>query len=342
MTFISVLRLLPNWFSGRRLPIVSQWVGNTRPAGPDPLRGPVRRSCSAPSRGRPTFLILCRRVGARRSSAFSLFVDNGIRRSSARCPRPDLASALRRCVASGCSRPAGNADSASGPTSSTQSSGTVFALLWGLPVPLRPRSVIDHRTRRSLLTLMVVTAIVVGPILGLLDRALPAPPQQHRARHRLRDGDRLGDRARSGPGTRRSGASSCWSWRSAIGGPGSLIGFDFARTFNPLRSLGSRERHRERRRIPRELRDDVPHRHPARHRRATRGRRLGSDSLLARRIPVRVPRCQYLVVGIGVVFLFTPAAGPGAGCTSNEGIEVAPLWVALMRAWRRRRQRQAQ
>ena len=27
MTFISVLRLLPNWFSGRRLPIVSQWVG---------------------------------------------------------------------------------------------------------------------------------------------------------------------------------------------------------------------------------------------------------------------------------------------------------------------------
>jgi MFS family permease len=27
MTFISVLRLLPNWFSGRRLPIVPQWVG---------------------------------------------------------------------------------------------------------------------------------------------------------------------------------------------------------------------------------------------------------------------------------------------------------------------------
>jgi hypothetical protein len=51
---------------------------------------------------------------------------------------------------------------------------------------------------------------------------------------------------------------------------------------------------------------------------------------------------QYLVVGIGVVFLVVARRQTRRRLHEQEGIEVAPLWVALMRAWRRRRPPKAQ
>ena len=48
---------------------------------------------------------------------------------------------------------------------------------------------------------------------------------------------------------------------------------------------------------------------------------------------------QYVVVGIGVVFLIVARRQTRRRLHEQEGIEVAPLWVALMRAWRRRRPR---
>ncbi|HEX4057936.1 MAG TPA: MFS transporter, partial [Galbitalea sp.] len=46
---------------------------------------------------------------------------------------------------------------------------------------------------------------------------------------------------------------------------------------------------------------------------------------------------QYLVVGTGVVFLIIARRQTRRRLHEQEGIEVAPLWVALVRAWRRRR-----
>jgi hypothetical protein len=51
---------------------------------------------------------------------------------------------------------------------------------------------------------------------------------------------------------------------------------------------------------------------------------------------------QYVVVGTGVVFLVIARRQTRRHLHQQEGIEVAPLWVALMRAWRRNRPGRAQ
>jgi hypothetical protein len=128
----------------------------------------------------------------------------------------------------------------------------------------------------------------------------------------------------------------------AIGGPGSLIGFDFARTFNPLRSLGSANG------IVNVggflasfvmmfligiLLDSYS--------RATGGGASASGlySLAGFRVAFLV---QYVVVGTGVGFLIVARRQTRRRLHEQEGIEVAPLWVAVMRAWRRARSGGAQ
>jgi hypothetical protein len=120
----------------------------------------------------------------------------------------------------------------------------------------------------------------------------------------------------------------------AIGGPGSLIGLDFARTFNPMRSLGSATGIVN---VGGFLASFVMMFLIGIVLDAAAG---GSDAaasvytLGGFRIAFLV---QYLVVGLGVVFLVRARRQTRRRMHEQEGIEVAPLWVALMRAWRRRR-----
>jgi len=125
----------------------------------------------------------------------------------------------------------------------------------------------------------------------------------------------------------------------AVGGPGSLIGFDFARTFNPARSLGSAsgvvnvggffasfvmmlligivldviDRTNGGTGVPAEL-----------------------YSLESFRVAFLV---QFPIVGLGVVFLLLARRRTRRRMHEDEGITVAPLWVALVRSWRRRGKR---
>jgi hypothetical protein len=46
---------------------------------------------------------------------------------------------------------------------------------------------------------------------------------------------------------------------------------------------------------------------------------------------------QYVVVGTGVGFLIVARRQTRRRLHEQEGIEVAPLWVVVMRAWRRAR-----
>jgi len=75
MTFISVLRLLPNWFSGRRLPIVSQWVGTLGQLGQVLSAVPLTLLLGAAS-WTSTFLILSSVSGVALLGVL-LFVRNG-------------------------------------------------------------------------------------------------------------------------------------------------------------------------------------------------------------------------------------------------------------------------
>jgi len=50
---------------------------------------------------------------------------------------------------------------------------------------------------------------------------------------------------------------------------------------------------------------------------------------------------QYVIVGIGVGYLVHARRRTRRRLKDDEGIEVAPLWVALVGAWRRRGGREA-
>jgi hypothetical protein len=124
-----------------------------------------------------------------------------------------------------------------------------------------------------------------------------------------------------------------------IGGPGSLIGFDFARTFNPKGSLGSANGVVNVGGFTASfvtmfligLLLDVQD-----HMRVAAGGESDLYALDSFRVAFAV---QYLVVGIGVVFLVRARRKTRRLLAREQGIEVAPVWVALGRAWRRRRGR---
>jgi MFS family permease len=119
----------------------------------------------------------------------------------------------------------------------TQFSGTVFALLWGFPYLVSGQG-LSPGTASALLTVFVLAGMAAAPFIGELV-----------ARHPLR---------RSWLVLGIVGLTvTAWStvlalpgpapmWLLvvlvlvlALGGPGSMIGFDFARTFNPPHRLGT-------------------------------------------------------------------------------------------------------
>jgi sugar phosphate permease len=332
MTFISVLRLLPNWFSGRRLPIVSQWVGTLGQLGQILSAVPLTLLLGAVA-WTPTFLIL---AGASALGLIGvlLFVDNGTTPVTRSMPvvSGGAVSPLRH-IRDALARPGTRLGFWSHFV--TQSSGTVFALLWGFPF-LSVALGYGPSNASLILTLMVVTAIIVGPMLGLLTARFPL------RRSTIVLGIVSAMAIAWGIVLGWPGQPPVWSVILlviviAIGGPGSLIGFDFARTFNPLRSLGSANG------IVNVggflasfvmmfviglLLDGY-------------ARTVGGSSSPAHLYTLAGFRVaflvQYVVVGIGVVFLIIARRQTRRRLHEQEGIEVAPLWVALMRAWRRRR-----
>jgi sugar phosphate permease len=337
MTFISVLRLLPNWFSGRRLPIVSQWVGTLGQVGQILSAVPLTLLLGT-AHWTLTFVILSG-VSAVALAGVLLFVRNGSSPTTRSMPAVSSTplSPLRH-IRDSLARPGTRLGFWSHFV--TQSSGTVFTMLWGFPF-LSVALGYGPSNASLLLTLLVVTAILVGPILGLLTARFPL----------RRSTIVLGIVAAMAIAwaivLAWPGQPPLWSVillivMVAIGGPGALIGLDFARTFNPLRSLGSANG------IVNVggflaafvmmfiigiLLDAYA--------RATGSSfdPSGLYSLAGFRIAFLV---QYVVVGVGVVFLMIARRQTRRRLHEQEGIEVAPLWVALVRAWRRRRPRGSQ
>jgi sugar phosphate permease len=330
MTFISVSRLIASWFSGRTLPLLSQAMGTIGQMGQ--VLSAIPLSIVLHELGwQPAFL------SAAALSVLALvlvlvFVHNappGTVPLERHGGWPAALHQLRESLARPGTRLGFWAHFV------TQSPGTVLALLWGFPF-LSVGLGYGPTTASLLLTLIVAVAVVAGPVLGILS-----------ARHPYRRSNLvLAIVASMGIAWAAvllwPGEPPLWLVITllvvvAVGGPGSIIGFDFARTFNPARSLGSAsgvvnvggflasfvmmlligvvldviDRARGGRGIPSEL-----------------------YSLESFRIAFLV---QFPVVGIGVVFLLLTRRTTRRRLHEDEGIQVAPLWVALVRGWRRRR-----
>ncbi len=231
MTFIPVTRLLAAWFSGKALPLLTQAMGTLGQLGQVlsavPLAFALQHWGWLPSySGVAAISILATLLviavvadspsGSQPAGALSLRIALSQLKESIARPGTRLGFWVHFV---------------------SQSSGTMFALLWGFPF-LSVALGYGPLTASALLTLMVVASIIVGPFLGILSTRFP-----HRRTSLV-----LGIMAIIGifwgvvllwPGQPPLIVVISLIVSTAVGGPASLIGFDFVRTHNPARSIGS-------------------------------------------------------------------------------------------------------
>ena len=233
LTFISVLRLVPVWFDVRRVPLVSQLTG---------ILGQLGQVLSA----LPFVLIL---NGSGWSAAFASAAALGVLACvlAVAVVRDAPPGVVVRTQAAGMRQVLGQLGVVWRRPGTrlgffthmgTQFSITTFALLWGMPY-LQSAHGLSADAAGSLLTLSVVSAIAAGPVLGILSGRFPL----HRSWLVL-----------------SIMVSNAVMWTIvllllpapapmwllvlliviiSVGGPGSMIGFDYARTFNPSTALGT-------------------------------------------------------------------------------------------------------
>ncbi|BCJ55240.1 MFS transporter [Actinoplanes sp. NBRC 14428] len=232
MTFISVLRLVPQWFPARRVPVVTQLTGIVGQLGQ--VLSAVPLAALLAGAGWTTAFVCASATGVFVAIVALVAVHDspGRRISSgdavtARQLGADLASAWRH--------PGTRLGLWTHFT--TQFPGTVFALMWGYPFLIAGEG-LSRGAASSLLTLFVLVGMVGGPMLGVL-------VQRHPMR---RSWLVLGVIAANALGW---GLVLAWPGRAplavllllvvvlGLGGPGSMIGFEFARTFNPPHRLGT-------------------------------------------------------------------------------------------------------
>ena len=330
MTFISVLRLLSNWFSGRSLPLVSQLLGTVGTLGQ--VLSAVPLSALLHSQGWSTTFLAASGVSLLGLVGVLAVVRNGIapitRTLDVPVGRSSVIAGLRDSLA----RPGTRLGFWSHFV--TQSSGTVFTLLWGFPF-LSVGLGYGPTTASLLLTVIVASAIVSGPIVGMLSARFPS------RRSNAVIGIVCALAVSWGIVLLWPGQPPFWSVVLLVvvigaGGPGSLIGFDFARTFNPLRSLGSATgivnvggflaafTMMFLIGIVLDVLDSAQ---------GGTGRPAELYSLSSFRIAFVV---QYVVVGAGMIFLIRSRRQTRRRMHEQEGIQVAPLWVVLTRAIKQR------
>ncbi|GAA1916371.1 MFS transporter [Arthrobacter gandavensis] len=229
LTFISVLRLLPAWFPAPRIPVLTQWTGIIGQLGQ--IASAIPFAFALHALGWNTAFISAAALSVLAFVLALAFVRNQPG-NAVRVPRSthdggSLAAAWRQ--------PGTRLGLWTHFT--IQFPGTVFVLMWGYPYLVSAEQV-SPAEASLLMTFFVAVAIVCGPWLG-----------SWVGRHPLR---------RSTMVLLIAAAMACawlvvmfWPGPApvwvlaglvavlAIGGPGSMIGFDFARTYNPSTRLGT-------------------------------------------------------------------------------------------------------
>jgi MFS family permease len=212
LTFISVLSVVTAWFPPRRVPVMTQLTGLVGQLGQVLSAVPLAALLHGPG-WTPAFLSAAA-VGV----AVALAVLAVVRDRPPGAPAPPPASAPREHLG-------------------TQFCGTVFGLLWGVPYLVAGQGMTPAQAS-ALLTLLVVVGIIAGPLFG-----------EFAARHPMRRSylvlSVIAAHALAW-GAVLSVAPPAPRWLLVVlvvvigtGGPGSMIGFDFARTFNPASRQGA-------------------------------------------------------------------------------------------------------
>jgi MFS family permease len=232
VTFISVLRLVPHWFSTKRVPLVTQLTG---------ICGQLGQVLSAV----PFFALLADAgwtvayVSVAAVGVLSMALTLALVKNTPNGPvTPAHTTTIRETVASLKTvwlRPGTRLGFFT--HMGTQFSVTVFALMWGVPY-LTEAQGLSTGAAGGLLTISVVAAIASGIVIGIFTGRLP-----HR-RSRMVLGIIGANAVAWTVVLALPGRAPLWLLVAlvvviSVGGPGSMVGFDFARTFNPSATLGT-------------------------------------------------------------------------------------------------------
>jgi MFS family permease len=232
LTFISVLRLVPHWFAPRRVPLLMQLTGICGQLGQVLTAIPFLALLTGTSWA--TAYVSVAALGALGAVLALVVVKDTpggrVVATETMSMRDTLASVktvwMRPGTRLGFFTHMGS-----------QFSVTAFALMWGVPY-LTVAQGQSTGVTGALLTTSVVTAIAAGVLIGLLTARYP---------HR-RSWIVLGIIASNAIAwtvvLALPSRSPLWLLILlivviSVGGPGSMVGFDFARTFNPSATLGT-------------------------------------------------------------------------------------------------------
>ncbi|MBF7732708.1 MFS transporter [Rhodococcus erythropolis] len=232
LTFISVLRLVPQWFPPRQVPLVSQFTGILGQLGQVMSALPFMLLLSGPGWA---FAYGSAAAVGLLAFALALSVIRDAPPGADVVAVPAGAKEIGRQIKTVWMRPGTRLGFFS--HMGTQFSITTFALLWGVPY-LKSAQGLDSTTVGSLLTLSVISAIVAGPILGILTGRYPM------RRSWLVLTIMVASALMWTIVLSRSEPSPLWLLTIlvvviSVGGPGSVIGFDYARTSNPSSAMGT-------------------------------------------------------------------------------------------------------
>ncbi|MGQ0575569.1 MAG: MFS transporter [Pseudonocardia sp.] len=232
LTFLSVLSVLVAWFPARRVPLMTQLTGLLGQLGQVLSAVPLAALLRGPGW---TFAF---GSAAALGVVVAVAVAAVVRDRPPHAPAPPSPPGPREVLAglrASWTEPGTRLGLWS--HAGTQFSGTVFALLWGVPYLVAGQG-FSSGAASALLAVMVVVGIGYGPLFG-----------EFIARHPLRRSSLVIGvilataavwtvvLALPAPGPR---------WLLVVlvivlaaGGPGSMVGFDYARTFNPAHRQGS-------------------------------------------------------------------------------------------------------
>ena len=231
MVFIPLLRIVALWFPPVRIPMVTQLTGLLGQTGALVAAAPLVAALHHWG-WTPSFAVAAS-VGIARGFVLLLQVR------VSRHPADELDRIKVRALARTVRHAWGTPGTKLGLWShfSAQFGSTVFALLWGYPFLVAGQG-LSPRTAGLLLMLMTLTAIVTGPIIGGFVTKYPF------SRSTLILGIVAAIAAVWAVVLLWPGRAPLWILVvlvvvTAVGGPGSMVGFDLARTFNPPTRVGS-------------------------------------------------------------------------------------------------------
>ncbi|MCH8614301.1 MFS transporter [Arsenicicoccus dermatophilus] len=231
MTFGSVIRLVPAWFPAARVPLITQLTGLMGQAGQVLAAVPLAALLHGPGWS-TAFGAAAVAAALSCVLAATLLQD---RPAGAPAIAPHEREPIQREVTAVLRHPGTWLGMFT--HGATGFWSLCFAMMWGVPYLVQGEG-LSRETASGLLTLLVVLGLVIGPVLGLLTQRHPL------RRSNLAIGIALVNLLPWVAVLLWPGRAPLWLLvvlvvGLASGGPGSGIGFDFARTFTPSHRLGA-------------------------------------------------------------------------------------------------------